>query len=408
MADRIKAVAVLVGPKKEALSVDEDLLCAKVPFFHNAFEGNYTEARTKTFTFPDDEPERFRDLITWLEHGSLSAANADPTWLWLSTLWVFADKYHIDELQNEIVDMLHSRFAARRSGVNISYETLDYVVENTHQRSPLRRLFVDMLTNGISLQQLPSRVESIPSEMLQDMVINLKETIHLNDPTGISLLTSPIESYYTSSAHCKANAMPVTKSPLDQPTPFFCDGSDCTDEINKRQPIQDSMYICTHHQVKYCETCAPSHRGHRLKLISLTTAAYKDDITGPNVTVIDGHINDSGFYCDGPDCDRGQDQKTHTKAALMFGDRYNCLDCWNIDYCGICVRGELKCKDAGHSMLRIRPTFAKRNALREVSIPTRQARAREGLCWRCGSREHGTEECEVAVQADVVDVEVEE
>lgn len=204
-----------------------------MPFFHNAFEGNFVEAQTGVFNFPDDEPENFRDLIEWLD--AVSLRYQDRSWYWLSRVWVFCDKYHVDEMQNEIVDNLHAKFAAHRSGINISDETLNYVVENTFQRSPLRRLFVDMLTNGISLQQLPSLVATIPPEILQDMVVSLKESVYLNNPTATSLLTSPIDSYYTSSAHAKAIAMPVQRSPSEQATPFYCDGEAC---------LQESRPIC--------------------------------------------------------------------------------------------------------------------------------------------------------------------
>lgn len=400
-----RPVTLLVGQNSIAFTVVEELLCAKVPFFDNAFKGNFVEAQTRTFSFPDDDPEDFQNLVRWLEKESVSSVYSNPTWLWLSRLWIFADKYHIDELQNEVVNTLHAKFATHRSGVNIAYETLEYVVDNTFERSPLRRLFVDMLTNGISLKQLPSQVGNIPAELLQEMVIDLKETIFLNNPTATALLTRPIETYYTSSAHAKATAMPVRRPSMEKATPFYCDGASC---VAENRPMWDAMYICTRHRSKYCESCAPYHRGHRLKLVSLTSPAYTDKITGPDVTLIDGQINDSGFFCDGPSCDIGQDQKTHTEVNLMSGDRYHCLECSNIDYCSLCVRGPLECKDDGHTMLRIRTTFAKRNRLRDVSIPTRQQRAKDGACWRCASAEHATEQCEEATKAGEDDVEIEE
>lgn len=192
----------------------------------------------------------------------------------------------------------------------------------------------------------------------------------------------------------------------EQATPFYCASGSCKRE---GRPISDAMYICTHHQLKLCEDCGLRRRsGHRLKLVSLTTPAYRDNITGPHLNVIDGHINDGGFYCDGPRCDPGQNQQTHTTNTLMSGDRYHCLDCSNVDFCTLCIREKLKCKEEGHFMLRIRPQCAKRNALRDVSIPVRQERAKEGLCWRCGSAEHGSEKCEEAMKGSVGDVEVED
>ena len=78
-----------------------------------------------------------------------------------------------------------------------------------------------------------------------------------------------------------------------------------------------------------------------------------------------------------------------------------------MDYCSVCVRGELSCKDAGHSLLRIRPTFAKYVPLtEEINIKTRQARVAKDACWRCGSAEHATADClEKAVVAEDVTME---
>ena len=123
--------------------------------------------------------------------------------------------------------------------------------------------------------------------------------------------------------------------------------------------------------------------------------------------IVDGHINDSGFYCDGPKCDPETKRTNQENWALMSGDRYHCLECDNVDYCSVCVRGELACKDAGHSLLRIRPTYAKFTPLtEEISIKQRQERAARKACWRCGSEEHTTTDCEAKpVMAKDVDVE---
>ena len=153
-------IKLVVGPGEQTFEIREGLICSRCPFFFNAFSGSFLEAQTKVLTFPDDDPERFKELQAWLDNGT--TPNPQRSWIALCKIWLFADKYHIDHLQNLVIDALHSKFAAHEEGINISFETLDFVAENTFSRSPLRRLFADMLTNGISLQQLPSRMESIP------------------------------------------------------------------------------------------------------------------------------------------------------------------------------------------------------------------------------------------------------
>lgn len=411
LSSESSTVKLIVGPDQQLFEIQDDLLCSRCPFFLNAFSGNFIESKTKTFTFPDDDPARFSDLCEWLKNGSLKDIRADQTWIWLAKSWLFADKYHIDALQNEIIDAIHAKYAARRDGVNISYDTLEYVIENTSPLSALRRIFADMLTNGISLQQLPNRMESVPVEFLLDMCLALKTTLSRNGPTNTSLLTHPISTYYVSSSSCKATARPKTPDPSEAPAYIHCVGPECL-EKDEPQPIRETLHICSNHNVTLCDDCRHTHRRHRKKMISLTSPPYRSAITGERATIIDGHMNDHGFYCDGPDCEgQGHGRESIDRSehwAILSCDRYHCLDCDNIDYCTLCIRGPLKCKDDGHRMLRIRPTYARKIPLtEEVAITAKQERSQKGLCWRCGG-EHGTLNCQAKEPVVGPDVEVED
>ena len=185
-------------------------------------------------------------------------------------MWLFADKYHIDKFQNAVMDALHLKFAAHEEGVNISFETLDFIAENTAQNrsSPLRRIFADILTNGISLQQLPARLDQIPPEFLQDMVLALKRSASLNGPTNISLLTDPISSYYSSDSTIKCNAQPATPLPVsEQSSDIYCDSLPCRHK-DPREPIRGLMHVCTNHNLTLCNDCRHTHHGHRKKMVS--------------------------------------------------------------------------------------------------------------------------------------------
>ena len=397
-------VKLVVGQEERVFELDEQLICTYCSFFSNAFSGGFLEAQTKTLKFPDDSPERFEELTKWLAGEKFP--NSEHSWKALIVMWLFADKYHIDHFQNAVINSLYQKFAAREEGINISFETLDFVVENTSQTpsSPLRRIFAEMLTNGISLQQLPKRMDQIPPELLQDMLLERTRQVSMNGPTNISLLTSPVTSFLSSSTNCKTNARPQTPPPVStQSSDIYCDGWTCK---SPQEPIRGLMHICTNHNLKLCHDCRHSHPGHRKKMLTFTTAPYISDVTG-NSLVIDGQINDSGFYCDGPKCDPGNKKLTHELWALMSGDRYHCLECGNLDFCTICIRGPLPCKKAAHRLLRIRPTFARKVYLtEEINIKQRQDRVAKQVCWRCGSAEHTTMECEEkAVVAEDVAVE---
>lgn len=391
--DRPEArVTLIVGPNRTTFDISEDRICQKCPFFYNALSGNFLEAQSRTITFPEDSPEDFALLTAWILDQDVP--NTKFTWLDLVKLWFFAEKYHIDDLQNAVIDTLYAKYAAHNEGINIAEETLDYVAEHSYPSSPLRRLFADMLANGISLQQLPDRLDSIPHELLGDVCVMLKTHLARNGPSNISLISNPITTYYSSSAACKAIAMPPTNSIGESAGEIYCESVRCTTMTEERVPIRGTLHICTNHNVTLCHDCRHSHHGHRKKMMSLISPAYQDAILG-NMTVIDAQINDSGFFCDGPKCDTRLKNLNLPDWALMSGDRYHCLVCHNVDFCSICVRGELACKEAGHLMLRIRPSSARKTLLTEqVPIPERQRRLDGGLCMRCSSSEHQAGECE--------------
>lgn len=406
-ADRQGAqIKLIVGPGRTTFDISEDRICRKCPFFYNALSGTFLEAQSKTITFPEDTAEDFALLTAWILEQDVP--NINFTWLDLVKLWFFAEKYHVDDLQNAVINTLYAKYASRHEGINIATETLDYVAEHSYPSSPLRRLFADMLANGISLQQLPDRLESIPHELLGDVCLMLKTNLARNGPSNISLISNPIKTYYSSSAACKATAVPPPIKTAAEGGGIYCEGVKCTSRAGERVPINGTLHICTNHNVTLCHDCRHSHHGHRKKMMSLISPAYNDAVLG-NMTVIDAQNNDSGFYCDGTKCDTRLKKLSLPDWALMSGDRYHCLVCHNVDFCSICVRGELPCKEAGHLMLRIRPSFARKTFLTEaIPIPERQKRLDAGLCMRCSSSEHQAGQCEAKEAVFEKDVLVEE
>jgi hypothetical protein len=291
----MSTIQLVVGAEKQIFTFDEHLICSRCPFFYNAFSGNFLEAQTKLLNFPDDDPARFGELHAWLHNEGVPSSS--ETWLGLSETWFFGEKYHIDELQNAVVDALYAKFAAHDTGINIAFDTLDYIAEHTYPRSPLRLLFSDMLANGTSLIQLPERLDNIPQEFVNNMCISYATRTSRNGPSNISLLSSPISTYYSSSAACKATAMPKPVNQGDAPTGIFCEG-DYHERKDPLQPIRETLHICTTHNVTLCSECRYDRRGHRKKMMTLISDPYRDAVTG-RMTIIDAQVNDSGFYCDG-------------------------------------------------------------------------------------------------------------
>lgn len=114
-------VHLAVGKEEVPYDAHIELLCSKSQFFDRALNGNnytfthncpsaehhtigrFVEADTKYIPLPDDCPDAFADLLSWVYSGNVSLEarlppspdGPPPTWFDLCKLWILADKYEV-------------------------------------------------------------------------------------------------------------------------------------------------------------------------------------------------------------------------------------------------------------------------------------------------------------------------
>jgi hypothetical protein len=103
-------VDLYVGDKEKHFRVHKKLLCSKVPYFDNMFNGSFAESQTDTAKFPEDGPIAFDILQGWLYTGRLRKAlirhsNGDVTSSWCPCeVYSLAEKLCLPSLMNELMD----------------------------------------------------------------------------------------------------------------------------------------------------------------------------------------------------------------------------------------------------------------------------------------------------------------
>lgn len=138
-------VTVLVGPEKKPFYVYKEILCFYSKYFQNAFDGSFREADDRELVLDDIDVQTFRHVAQWLQNrGNIDETNAEavveslqmatssvnriPTSQGpnsnersesalpglqytfdsadvLLNLYVFADRYDIRHLRNDVMDV---------------------------------------------------------------------------------------------------------------------------------------------------------------------------------------------------------------------------------------------------------------------------------------------------------------
>lgn len=114
----------------------------------------------------EEDPELFSTYVLWIynQDWTVDETNGGKP---LSSdahckLYILADRFGSESLQNQIVDRLRDRAAATRSRFEMRVKTFGFVDENTVEGAPLRRLLVDFLVWRLSLKLYGELVEVAP------------------------------------------------------------------------------------------------------------------------------------------------------------------------------------------------------------------------------------------------------
>jgi hypothetical protein len=153
------------------------VLVAKAPIFQAALSGRFKE--NGFYHFLDEDSSTISTFASWLYDGKYIASEAHKmSWLEISKLWVFADKYNIGEsLGNEVLDALLVKFEEHNSG-NISVDTLNWIWENTGPASKLREFYVNVCVPCMTYEYMRAIGDRMDHELAIDMLIRTKRDVN--------------------------------------------------------------------------------------------------------------------------------------------------------------------------------------------------------------------------------------
>ncbi|TVY93103.1 hypothetical protein LAWI1_G001596 [Lachnellula willkommii] len=178
-------VNLYVGPRKEHFHVHKELLCNKIPYFEKMFKGGFQEAVTNSASFPEDAPDSFDILVTWVYHRKLRPLSIVkdnrnhyvPAWGIIS-LYSLAEKLCVSELMDNIMDAFRD-FAQQNYGLPSS-DFMLATYQKVDSSSPLRSYicycytFI-LLTKTKDITEMISLLTKVP-DLALDMAKLLRET----------------------------------------------------------------------------------------------------------------------------------------------------------------------------------------------------------------------------------------
>jgi hypothetical protein len=127
--------------------VHKSHLMAVSPYFSNALDGRFSDAESKSLSLDDDtDPDVFQTFLEWLYSRRLLAANGaedcySHSYGELIELYIFADRYDIPKLRDDIMSLVWKRFRGERCPIN---ETLvGRAFEMLSPKSTMSRFLLD-------------------------------------------------------------------------------------------------------------------------------------------------------------------------------------------------------------------------------------------------------------------------
>jgi hypothetical protein len=132
----------VVANLTHSFQVYRGLLCFHSGYFNNLLTGGFREAGSAEITIKDVSVEVFKTVLFWLNTGKLYSQYAPPfEHRFIFELFVFADKYVMPRLKNNVVEAFAERLFRKFQCPNRT--DVAYLYDNTIAGSPMSRILVD-------------------------------------------------------------------------------------------------------------------------------------------------------------------------------------------------------------------------------------------------------------------------
>ena len=188
-------MTLLVGPDKVAFTVHKDLVCAASRYFNSMLNRDDGEHQTELLPL-EKRIEVFDDFVHWLYH---DVENESQPYLTGSTqirhyldLYVFADRYEVLELKNEILDQLVTTPEIGGTTRLFSETEAYWIYRRLPRGSGLRKLLADVWIDADNRQETRrlmtknwmSANPELTADLLNSMNRELGRLDYLRVPVG--------------------------------------------------------------------------------------------------------------------------------------------------------------------------------------------------------------------------------
>ncbi len=136
---------ILVGSEKRSFKVPEGRLTMHSPVFERMCSAPFREAKQRLIKLPEDDPSVFADFFDWM-HSSKPQVDFSKGTEAIYALAIFAEKYQICHLKNQIVDLIEKDWEKRLPNPKI----VDQVYSGVPERAVLRQLCSGILEKTIN------------------------------------------------------------------------------------------------------------------------------------------------------------------------------------------------------------------------------------------------------------------
>ncbi|KAH8792186.1 hypothetical protein F5882DRAFT_488362 [Hyaloscypha sp. PMI_1271] len=166
-------VTFILGKSKTRVQMHKHVLSAYSPVFRAAFNNDLQEGETGIYRLEDVEPAVFGLFSRWIyrqtlvsDAGKTSSKDCSRTVQSLPRLWVFAEKFCIPQLQNDVIDLLRH---CERVADSIPCNQIPWVYDNTSEESLLRCYLVEPVSRNLSSNEFKRTPQRYTKEFLLDM-----------------------------------------------------------------------------------------------------------------------------------------------------------------------------------------------------------------------------------------------
>ena len=128
----------------------KNLICEASPFFQNAFaRHNWKETQEGFVSLPDDSVDVVHSYVRWIYLQKVITPSPqwdkkrdDPVQDFLAACYAFGDKVQDIDFKDAVIDASLQR---TRNMKNLSGSMIKTIYAHTHENSPARKLYVDIL-----------------------------------------------------------------------------------------------------------------------------------------------------------------------------------------------------------------------------------------------------------------------